>query len=235
MAGQADFLKKLERLVELAKSQDCRITTEEVDAFFAEDALTTEHKDLLFSYLMSKKISVVGFVGEGFQAETAKAEQAVNLNEQEKAYIKSYLEDIRYTSDGNPDGAQLLYYLPKVVDEAVKLHHEEVFIGDMIQEGSLSLMMALQDPENDEKAILECVRAGMRSLVESQNEMKQQDRKMVERVSELDKTIQEMKELYGRKVTIEEVAQQLGVSEEEVEDILKLAGEDAEDRKENEI
>ena len=42
---------------------------------------------------------------------------------------------------------RMAYYLPKVVEEAVRLHHPEVFIGDMIQEGNIGLMLALEDLE----------------------------------------------------------------------------------------
>ena len=49
---------------------------------------------------------------------------------------------------------------------------------------------------------------------------------MVERVKELDEVIKDMKEEYGRKVSVEEVAERMGVTEDEIEDILKLAGED---------
>ena len=56
--------------------------------------------------------------------------------------------------------------------------------------------------------------------------MKRQDRKMVDRVSDLEATIREMSDGLGRKVDVEEVAEKMGVSEEEIEDILKLAGEE---------
>ena len=47
----------------------------------------------------------------------------------------------------------MAYYLPKVVEEAVRLHHPEVFIGDMIQEGNIVLMLALKEirKEKDEE------------------------------------------------------------------------------------
>ena len=74
---------------------------------------------------------------------------------------------------------------------------------------------------------MEEVRAGIQTLIESQTETKRQDKKMVERVSELEETIQNMKEEFGREVSAEEVAERLGVTEEELGDILKLAGEDS--------
>ena len=125
---------------------------------------------------------------------------------------------------------RMAYYLPKVIEEAIKMHHPDIFIGDMIQEGSISLMLALNatgEGKEDEAKIMEEVRAGIQTLIESQTETKRQDKKMVERVSELEETIQNMKEEFGREVSAEEVAERLGVTEEELGDILKLAGEDS--------
>ena len=125
---------------------------------------------------------------------------------------------------------RMAYYLPKVIEEAIEMHHPDIFIGDMIQEGSISLMLALNatgEGKEDEAKIMEEVRAGIQTLIESQTETKRQDKKMVERVSELEETIQNMKEEFGREVSAEEVAERLGVTEEELGDILKLAGEDS--------
>ena len=92
-------------------------------------------------------------------------------------------------------------------------------------------MLALKEirKEKDEEEILEQVRAGMLASLESQTEVKRRDHKMVEKVTELDETIKSMKEEYGRKVSVDEVADRLGISENEIEDILKLAGEEVKD------
>lgn len=66
-------------------------------------------------------------------------------------------------------------------------------------------------------------------MLESHTEEKRRDKKMVERVNDLDETIKSMKEEYGRKVSIDEVAERMGITEDTVEDILKLAGEEVKD------
>lgn len=63
-------------------------------------------------------------------------------------------------------------------------------------------------------------------MLESHTEEKRRDKKMVERVNDLDETIKNMKEEYGRKVSVDEVAERMGITEDTVEDILKLAGEE---------
>lgn len=116
---------------------------------------------------------------------------------------------------------------PKVVEEARKLNHPQVFIGDVIQEGNVSLMQALSEmSEAQDAVVMEEVRAGMLALIEEQTEMKRQDKRMVEQVSELDEAIRSMTEELGRKVAVDELAERLGIGEEQIAEILKLAGED---------
>ena len=55
---------------------------------------------------------------------------------------------------------------------------------------------------------------------------------MVQKVSDLDETIRNMKEEYGRKVSVDEVADRMQISEDDVADILKLAGEEVEEEEE---
>ena len=64
-------------------------------------------------------------------------------------------------------------------------------------------------------------------MVEEQAETKMRDKKMVNKVSDLDEAIQKMTDEYGRKVAVDEVAERLGISADEIADILKLAGEEA--------
>lgn len=49
------------------------------------------------------------------------------------------------------------------------------------------------------------------------------------KVSDLDETIRNMKEEYGRKVSVDEVADRMQISEDDVADIMKLAGEEIKD------
>ena len=55
--------------------------------------------------------------------------------------------------------------------------------------------------------------------------MKLRDRKMVEKVNNLDEQIKKLTEEMGRKISVDELVELMGVSEEEIEDILRLAGE----------
>lgn len=58
------------------------------------------------------------------------------------------------------------------------------------------------------------------------------EEQMVQKVSDLDETIRNMKEEYGRKVSVNEVADRMQISEDDVADIMKLAGEEIKDEEE---
>lgn len=229
MADRLKFQEKLNEILKLAMDQGNKMTQGEVETFFEEDALSAEQLNLVSEYLMSQKVEVIGYAGK--KAESEIGEKEVSLSSEEQSYVEGYLREIGEMSGKDPQEARLAYYLPKVVEEAMKLHEPGLFIGDIIQEGNISLMLALGESEgaDEEAEIQEKVRAGIMVMIESQTETKRRDNKMIERVSELDETIKSMSEEYGRKVAVDEVADKLGISETEVEDILKLAGEEVED------
>lgn len=227
MADRAQFQKKLGELLAVAAGQGNKMTQQEVEAFFQEDQLNEEQMNLVSEFLMSQKVEVSGYTGNSRNDDE---EEKDTLSRQEKDYVAEYLIDIEKMPKTTENEVTLAYYLPKVVEEAVRLHIPGVFIGDIIQEGNVSLMMYLSEKEKAEEAeVLEHVRAGIRMMLESHTEEKRRDNKMVERVNDLDETIQSMKEEYGRKVSVDEVAERMGITEDAVEDILKLAGEEVKD------
>ena len=227
MADRAQFQKKLGELLAVAASQNNKMTSQEVQAFFQDDNLTDEQMNLVHEFLMSQKVEVIGYTGTIENTEKTEQEEKDTLSQQEKDYVAEYLIDIEKMAKQTEEEVTLAYYLPKVVEEAVKLHMPGIFIGDVIQEGNVSLMQALSEmPEAQDISIMEEVRVGMLALIEAQTEVKRQDKRMVEQVSELDEAIRSMTEELGRKVAVDELAERLGIGEEQIAEILKLAGED---------
>lgn len=225
MEDRVEFLDKLNALLEMAKSHEQKLTIAQVQEFFRQMSLTDEQMEMVYEYLLAQKVTVIGYkMPEGETGRSEKTEP-VRLSAEEQAYVEDYLAQLAQMPEGAEE-AGMAYYLPKVVEEAVKLHHPDVFIGDMIQEGSVSLMLAIADGDKTEAHIMEAVRAGMQVLVESQTETKRQDERMAARVAELEETIKGMTEEFGRKVSVDEVAGRLGITETEVNNILKLAGEE---------
>lgn len=230
MSDRLEFQEKLQKVLELAKSGEQKITLEEVESYFEEDCLSKEQLQLVCEYLLSQKVAVSGFEKNNTAVQEGEAEQELAelppLSEEEQKYVESYLMELKEMKAAGEAEMRMASLFPKVVEEARKLNHQ-VFIGDVIQEGNVSLMQALSEmPEAQDALVMEEVRAGMLALIEEQTEMKRQDKRMVEQVSELDEAIRSMTEELGRKVAVDELAERLGIGEEQIAEILKLAGED---------
>ena len=128
-------------------------------------------------------------------------------------------------------------YLLDVVEIAKEMYHPEVFLGDLIQEGNVGLIMGIEMISENAGAhefIVSQIKESIQALIEEHTELKNRDKKMVEKVSLLDESITNLTEELGRKVSIDELAVYMGMDEEEILDILKLTGEETEDEKEEE-
>ena len=68
--------------------------------------------------------------------------------------------------------------------------------------------------------------------MEEQEEVKHQDNKMVEKVVFLDESLKNLTEDLNRKPTLEELADYMEMTEEEVNDILRLTGEEDDEEEE---
>ena len=141
--------------------------------------------------------------------------------------LEQYEEELRMMPQSDP----LAKILPQILEIAKELHQPEIFLGDLVQEGSMGLMIGLSQQIEAEEELIQMARENMQSLLEVQSEVKIQDQKMADKVNDLDEKIKEVTEQMGRKVSVEELSQLLEITEEEIEDIVRLAGEDLEEEK----
>lgn len=241
MDNKSRFLEKLNALVKEAKAQGSQMSAAEVEHFFIEEELTAEQLDLVFDYLLAQKVSVKGYVKAGTTQ--------VELSEEEKAFLEEYVRELKMIPQEKSGERKLLFdkavkgdkaaqnrlaeiYMGEIVDVAKVMNSPDVFIGDLIQEGNIGIVLGigmLENTENAHDVIMGQVKESMRLLVEEQSESSVCDRKLVEKVAALDETIKTMTEELGRKPAIEELALEMGIEIEEISDILKLLGEDEEE------
>lgn len=246
MGSEKEFLEKLKELLDIAAVSGNRITTEEVGAFFEDSELSEEQMLLVYDYLFTQKISVVGYMKGQELTEKAEKETAAAYTPEEKEYLEEYrreLSGIRpaeagererlfeaaAAGDGLAKSRLTELYLMTVLGIAEQMHTKEVFLGELVQEGNVSLLLALDlldGAENAEAFLLDEIRQGMAQMIEEQQEQKRCDRKMEQQVNHLDDTLHQLADEKGRAVTIDELAKYMKMSEEEILDIMKLAGED---------
>lgn len=222
MSDAAQFQKKLVEILSLCQAEGNEIEREAVELFFKEDHLTEEQMNLVYDYLLSQKILVKGY------AKVIAAEELVDdlekFSSEEIEFLKQYEEDMQLLPENDP----MRDLLPQVVKIAKELYRPEIFLGDLIQEGSFGLVVGMNQQANEE-VLIQMARESMQAMVESQTEVKIQDQKMADKVNDLDDKIQELTKEMGRKISVDELAQFLEVSEDEIESIIRLAGEDLEE------
>lgn len=230
MSGKLQFREKLNGILELGKEKHRVLAMEDVEKYFEEDALSEEQMELVYDYLLSQKIAVTGYVKKGGTVLEEKEEKY--FSNEEEIYLETYLEEMSALRPQNEIEEKLKQYFPKVVEIAKELHNSELFIGDLIQEGNIGLMLAVENEEAGEAEILEGIRQMMQLLVEEQEELKHQDNKMVEKVKFLDESLKNLTEDLGRKPTLEELADYMEMTEDDVNDIIRLTGEEDDEEEE---
>ncbi len=255
MADKVEFRSKLSGILDIAVQEGERISKEVVEQYFEEDQLTMEQMDLVFDYLLAQKIAVLGYTKEGgsvVNGEEIKSEQLFTA--EDLAYLEAYGADVSAIKVADVEQMKLLFedvlkgdskaksrvtesYLARIIEVGKSMFKPGFFVGDLIQEGTMSLIMALETIpdvqkigyEEVDKYLLSEVKQGIQLMIEESNELNTRDQKMVEQVKELDDVITKLTEDLGRKVTIDELVLYTEKTEEEIIEILKLTGEDVEE------
>lgn len=224
MAERMGFQGKLREVLGFAREREDHLLAEDVEKFFEEEGLSPEQMELVFQYLTEQGIEVKGYARSKGTAREAGEEEA-DLSPEEERYLETYRQEIEALEEAGDK--TLARRLTEVVEEAVKLQRGEVFLGDLIQEGNMRLVMLLEeDPEKEEEARRVTVRSAMEEFIASSGEVRRRDRQMVRKVTDLNNTVKAMEEEEGRKVTLDEAAGRLGITRQEAEQIWKLTSEE---------
>ena len=224
MAERMGFQGKLREVLGFAREREDHLLAEDVEKFFEEEGLSPEQMELVFQYLTEQGIEVKGYAPSKGTAREAGEEEA-DLSPEEERYLETYRQEIEALEEAGDK--TLARRLTEVVEEAVKLQRGEVFLGDLIQEGNMRLVMLLEeDPEKEEEAWRVTVRSAMEEFIASSGEVRRRDRQMVRKVTDLNNTVKAMEEEEGRKVTLDEAAGRLGITRQEAEQIWKLTSEE---------
>lgn len=242
------FQEKLAQVLELAIKNEKVLARQEIEQFFAEDGLSQEQLNKVYAYLGTKGVTVRGASIDvrALHEPAQKKEGAAPFTAEEKDYLKIYEKEMQgkeipdaerealfgWARAGQTEASKRLMeaYLPEVVRAAKELHVEGVFIGDMIQEGNIALVEALQswqDMPRPHQWICGQIQEGICRMLEQQDMQKYQDHVLVEKVRNLETAVKELSDGdEDTKFSIEELSVFLDMSVEEIQDVLRLTGDD---------
>lgn len=262
MMEMKEFQQKLVELLVKAENQDKNLKNEEILEIFGMNQLSADQLQSLYEYLRIQGIRIEGMelkkmdISADLEQEKDEKEeretQLVPLESEDEECLRDYRAYLEMTVEekegergqlliayagGDADARERLaqLYLPYLLDTAQKMYRKGIYIGDLIQEGNMSLLTASVEEMPERQAdqwMKEQIRKGMEIWLEEQREQKLRDDSMVEKVKKLEAAIRELSDDEDQKFTIEELSACLDMDEEEIRAVLSLTGEGKEDGQE---
>ena len=230
------FAKTLEKVRKQAREQGNCIEEQQVRDAFAELALSQEQLEMVFDYLKKHKIGI----GESIEPEEY-------LTEEEIDYLEEYKKEMQLLeklSDGEKEAVTLSAmagevdaqrrliqaYLPQVVEISKLYSGQGVFLEDLIGEGNVALAMGvtmlgcLEHAKEAEGMPIKMFMDAMEECIADNLQEAEKDKKVLDRVNKVAEKARELAEELHRKVTVEELAQETGISQKAIEDAMRMSG-----------
>lgn len=235
MNKELAFAKKLEEIRNLAKEQKNVLSKEQVEAAFAEIEISKEQLEPVYAYLKSKNIGI----GEPVDMEEV-------LSQEDKDYLEEYIQSLQQlpmlsdgerrayamaamAGDGNAKLKIINLFLPQVVDIAKLYSGQGVLLEDLIGEGNVALatgvemLGCLEEPDEVEGMLGKMIMDAMEDYIAENSEAKKADMQMVDKVNEISDKAKELAESLQRKITVEELAAETGMDEEEIREAIRIS------------
>ena len=230
------FAKTLEEVRKKAKEQGNCISKEQVEDLFGPLVLSAEQLDMVYTYLHQRKIGI----GEPMDPEEY-------LAEEEKDYLDHYLEELKALPEmtdgereavtlsamaGDADAKNMLtqLYLPEVVEIAKLYAGQGVYLEDLIGEGNLAVSVgvtmlgALEHAYEAQGMLGKMIMDAMEECIMQNAEEVKKDKKILDKVNKVARAADELYEELRRKVSVEEVMQETGLSRRTIEDAVRMSG-----------
>lgn len=228
------FVEALTKLKETAAEQGQMITSEQLEEQFEALALTQEQRTLVFQYLKDAKI--------GVDEPVCPEDYMVG---EDKAYLQIYLEELKQLppcSQGKKEALLIsamagekgvipeltMAFLPLVVDIAKLYVGQGVLLEDLIGEGNVALAVVMEmlpsqeSPKEAEEMIAQMVMKAMEELVREYSSDHMNVGEIADKANFVLEKANALSSELCRKVTLEEVSQETGMSIEELDELLRV-------------
>ena len=237
-----EFQDKLKEIQTLAMKNGKQVQAELVQQFFGEEGMDQEKLKKVFDFLEMQGITVHGYSKKCEVTQKVEEVLQVPLTAEEEEYLEEYLETLGeiegfdreqlladFIAGEDVKVSILKCYQKEVVQIAKELHSGEIFFGDLLQEGNMGLLMALEQAAAQEEIhtwLMSEIRSSIRLFMEEQSQQKKEDDILVEKVRNLEAKVKELTEDEDVKYSVEELAAFLDMDVEEMESVLRLTGDD---------
>lgn len=239
MKEQFEFAKALEKICALAGQQGGMIRKEQVEETLRDAGISLGDTQLglVYDYLKTKKIGI-GEPADPFEY----------LTKQEVDYLEAYLEETRALADvsegekeaialsamaKDPDAKRRLIeiFLPQVAEFAKLYAGQGVYLDDLIGEGNVALTMAvemLDCAENAQAAfgnIASMIMEAMETYIADNASEKKTGDRLAQEANDVMEKAKELAEELGRKVTVAELAEESGLTQEKIREAVRITAD----------
>ena len=228
-----EFLKKLNELKDMAFIQGGYVTNEQIEEFFGD--LDEDKKAIILDYLKNNHIGL----NEAIDPNSYLSENDINLLDM---YVES-LEEIEVMDedlkkvlkrdclrgDKNAKNRLMQQYLKSIIDVAKLYSGQGVNMMDLIGEGNVALAIAfesidaMEDIEEFDPLIMRMVMNAMEEMITLEGDEHKIEAKSLEISEKVRKAAKEMAESILRKVSVEELAKESGISKNQIREALRLS------------
>lgn len=229
------FAKTVEEILRLARTQGNMLQQEQVEEAFAAMEIIGERLKPVYEYLKSKGIGV-----------GKEPDRESGLTLEDRDYLEEYLESLNRLPVLHEGEKRALFmaaiageeaakrtllqaFLPKVAEIARLYTNQGVLLEDLIGEGNVALTMTveilgcLEDPGEVEGMLAKSIMDAMEEAVEENSRAKQADRKLADKINRVCAFAEELADTLRRKVTVEELAKETSLTEEEIREAIRLS------------
>ena len=242
MDNKIIFREMLSEIKKAANETGDVITQDKIKEILSGIPLEEEHFKLIYNYLSEQNIRVVDSLEElEEQPQEDGGSLALYLDELmslEREVTEDERELMLQAMEQEAGAKERLIesYLPLICEMASGYEGDDVLAEDLIQEGNLGLLMAIESLgqlKNESPAacrahIITSINEAMEQMIDSSRKTKKMDEGIVSRVSHLDEAIRNLERDLEHKVSAEELSAYLEMPLEEIKDVLRMAGDQIE-------
>lgn len=244
MGGQTEFLDAVRELERLAQTNNNHLNMEDIRAYFSDMDLKEEQLDYICRYLESHRIFIENRISRG-ENEVLEEEVVTKEDPLDKDMVNIYMEEIEKASKVGEEQEEMLVRKLLNGDEnarnllieanlayATALAKEYIgrglLLSDLIQECNIGLMMAINEFEpgihrNFRQYKETVIRKHVEDVMAEYNQSTRSAMKMATRINELNDLATEFAKEYEREAKPSELAERMGISEEEVRELMKVS------------
>ena len=230
------FRGQLEEILKTARKQGMYLSKEQVQEVFSDLVDKEDKLELVYQYLKGQHITV----GEGEEPE-------ILLSDEDQYFLDQYLEEIKERAQVDPDEKKEIIlsamaeseearqrlveiYLPDVAQIARLYTGQGIYLEDLIGEGNVALLSVIQmlpvldDPAEADGFVGKFLMDAMEKFLQEEESCKELDEQVLARVNDVAQAAKALYEELRRKVTVEELANESGMTQEQIREAIRACG-----------